>query len=148
MGDNEIEQYIRTHFHYDNGTITRDDRKGGTGSFDKDGYLILKIKGKQYKAHRVVWFLCKGEFPKGELDHINRNRRDNRIENLRECNRQLQVENRNYYPNPDTGIRGVYLDKTTKGLKKRYTTRHKGKTYRFYTPQDAINFRKEIGLWV
>ena len=144
----EIKQYILSHFHYRDGVITRDDRKGGTGSIDTYGYLILKIKGKQFKAHRIAWLLCKGDFPSTELDHINRNRLDNRIENLRESNRQQQVENREYLPNPDTGIKGVYLDKHTNGLKKRYTTRHKGKMYRFYTPQDAEAFRKEKGLWV
>jgi hypothetical protein len=142
------EQYILEHFHYSDGTLTRDDRNGGTGSIDKDGYLIIKVKGKQFKAHRIVWLLHHGIFPKREIDHINRNKLDNRIDNLRESNRQEQVENRDYQPNPDTGVVGVYEDKCTKGLKKKYTTRIKHKTYRFYTVQDAAKFRKEHGLWV
>ena len=78
-----MEEYIFKHFKYNkDGTITRDDRKNSLGSYDKDGYLILKIKGKQFKAHRIAWLLNYGEFPKGEIDHINRCRTDNRIENL------------------------------------------------------------------
>lgn len=148
MNDEMMKSYILEHFHYDNGVITRDDRKNGNGSLDKDGYLILKIKGKQFKAHRIVWLLCKGEFPASEIDHINRNRLDNRIENLRESNRQQQVENRYYPPNKDTGVVGVYKDKCTDGLKKVFTTRYKTKTYRFYTVEEAVQFRKDVGLWV
>lgn len=144
----DLKEYILEHFHYNDGVITRDDRKGGLGSYDKDGYLIIKVKGHQFKAHRIVWLLCNGDFPRCELDHINRNRSDNRIENLRESSRKEQVWNREYFPNPDTKARGIYLDKCTKGLKKKFTTRFEGKTYRFYTLEDAINFRKEKGLWV
>lgn len=145
--DEEIKSYILQHFHYQNGIITRDDRKNSCGSLDKDGYLIIKIKGRQFKAHRIAWLLCHGDFPKCELDHKNRNRLDNRIENLRESNRKEQIANTTRKPNPDTGVVGVYLDKATKGLKKRFTTSFNGKTYRFYTLEDAINFRKEVGAW-
>ena len=117
LDDEELKNYILTHFHYDNGKITRDDRKGGDGSYDKDGYLILKIKGRQFKAHRVAWLLVKREFPKSEIDHINRNRTDNRIENLRESNRKQQIENSVRKPNRETGVAGVHIDHT-KGLKK------------------------------
>lgn len=145
--DEEIKSYILQHFHYQDGIITRDDRKNSYGSLDKDGYLIVKVKGRQFKAHRIAWLLCKGDFPRSELDHINRNRLDNRIENLRESNRKEQIANTTRKPNPDTGVVGVYLDKATKGLKKRFTTRFNDKTYRFYTLEDAINFRKEVGAW-
>lgn len=148
MSEFDYKSYILRHFHYNNGVLTRDDRKGGCGSLDKDGYLIIKVKGHQFKAHRIVWLLCKGDFPKRELDHINRNRTDNRIENLRESNRKEQVCNRDYKANPETGVIGVYIDKVTRGLKKKYTTRVNNKTYRFYTLDEAVKFRKETGLWV
>ena len=38
-------------------------------------------------AHRLVWFYIHGKWPEMELDHINNNKRDNRIENLREVTR-------------------------------------------------------------
>lgn len=139
----KIEEYILKHFHYDNGIITRDDRKNSTGSLDKDGYLILKIKGKQFKAHRVAWLLNYGCFPSNELDHINRIRTDNRIENLRESNRVEQVANRYVPTNKETGVIGIYIDKT-KGLKKKYTFKVKAKTYRCYSLEDAIKERERI----
>lgn len=148
MIDESLKTYIKEHFRYADGQILRDDRKNSGGSLDKDGYLIIKVKKKQIKAHRLVWFLCYGEFPDGEIDHINRNRTDNRIENLRICSRLEQLQNTTKHPNKDTGVIGVYIDKHTKGLKKKYTTKISNKTYRFYTLEEAINFRKEKGLWV
>ena len=142
----ELKSYILNHFHYKDGVITRDDRKGGLGSIDRYGYLIIKVKGHRFKAHRIVWLLCKGNFPEAELDHINRNKLDNRIENLRESNRKQQIWNREYKANSDTGAKGIYIDTYTKGLKKKYATRVNKKIYRFYTLDEAIEFRKGVGL--
>ena len=142
--------YIKEHFSYNpnTGEITRDDRMNSNGSFDKDGYLVLKIKKRQYKAHRLAWFLFYGEFPKMEIDHINRNRADNRIANLRLSTRGANVANRTICPNKITGVVGVYEDRFTKGLKKRFATKYEKKTFRFYSLAEAINFRKEKGYAV
>ena len=137
-----IKEYILEHFSYhSDGTISRDDRKNSNGSYDKDGYLIVKVKTKQFKAHRIVWLLNNGDFPHGELDHINRIRDDNRIENLREVTRKQQVENRELKPNRITGEIGIYYD-TTKGLKKRFAFKCNGKTYRCATLQEAKEKRE------
>ena len=53
------------------------------GSKRKDDYRGIRYKKKEYKEHRVVWCLCKGEWPNRDIDHINRIKDDNRIENLR-----------------------------------------------------------------
>lgn len=139
--DNAIKEYIKNHFQCIDGQITRDDRKNSTGSLDKDGYLIIKVKQRQFKAHRIAWLLHYGEFPSCELDHINRNRLDNRIENLRESTRRQQIENRDLPLNKDTGVVGIYIDRT-KGLKKKYTFSHKGKKYRFYSLKEAMEVKK------
>lgn len=147
MTDAELKEYILKHFTYCDGELIRDDRSNPSGSLDRDGYLIIKVKGKQYKAHRIVWLLHHGDFPNGEIDHINRIRTDNRIENLREADRALQFENMEHKPNPNTGAIGVHIT-AMDGLKKKYTTRIKGKVYRFYTIAEAVEFRKRCGLWV
>ena len=142
-----LKEYIKKYFSYDpnSGLINRADRKNSNGSLDKDGYLILKIKGSQFKAHRIAWYLYYDEMPSMEIDHINRNRTDNRICNLRLSDRKLNVNNIEYKPNPHTGVVGVYIDKFTKGLKKIYTTRLNKKTYRFNSLEEAIKFRKKYG---
>lgn len=125
------------------GKISRVDRKNSSGSIDSYGYLILKIKGVQWKAHRLAWAKFYKQSPENNIDHINGNKLDNRISNLRDVKQRINIINRDLEPNPDTGVVGVYLDKSTKGLIAKYTTRILGKTYRFRKLDDAIRFRKE-----
>lgn len=141
----EMKEYIKKYFVYNDGVIERlDKKKRNTGSLDGYGYLVIKIKGVQFKAHQIVWFLNKGEFSEVELDHINGNKLDNRIENLRQATRELQVANIKRKPNHKTNVVGIYVDEVTKGLKKKYTFKHKGKAYRFYTLEDAIKEKEKI----
>jgi HNH endonuclease len=53
------------------------------GSLDRQSYLVIRIDYKIYRAHRLAWLYVHGKFPKGQLDHKNRKRADNRISNLR-----------------------------------------------------------------
>ncbi len=67
-----------------------------SGTMTLDGYIQVGIKGKIYKTHRIIYEMLKGEIPKGlEIDHINRIRDDNRIENLRLVTRQQNQWNNN-----------------------------------------------------
>lgn len=52
------------------------------GSPNNDGYILIKIQGKKYKAHRLAWFYVTGEQPY-EVDHKNRKKDDNKFKNLR-----------------------------------------------------------------
>ena len=145
MNDEEIIDYIKKYFIYnDDGTFTRTDRKNSEGSLDKDGYLMIKIKGKKYRAHRLVYAYHNGHFPSLEIDHINRDRTNNRIENLREVDRQSNVDNTTKKINKDTGVVGIYKDKCTKGLRAVYTFHYKDKTYRFRTLEEAIIKKEEL----
>jgi hypothetical protein len=55
------------------------------GCKSKDGYIVVGHNGRQYRAHRIIWALHHGEWPAGDLDHINCDKADNRIDNLRVC---------------------------------------------------------------
>jgi len=59
-----------------------------------NGYLCIFHNGKRFRCHRIVWLLHKGEWPKHQIDHINRNKLDNRIENLRDVPRRINSANK------------------------------------------------------
>lgn len=58
------------------------------------GYLRITVLGKQFYAHRLAWLYCYKVWPKGEIDHINGNKQDNRIENLRDVTQQSNAQNK------------------------------------------------------
>ena len=62
------------------------------GKLTEKGYLMAMVDGKQYRVHHLVWLFHYGEFA-NELDHINRIRHDNRIENLRSCTHSQNLGN-------------------------------------------------------
>lgn len=136
---------LQNNFKYDpdTGIITRLSRKNSNGSYDKDGYLIIKFKKRQIKAHRLAWYLHHKKWPEYNIDHINGIRTDNRIENLRDVPQEINVLNTRRKPNESTGVSGVYIDKTN-GLKKKFATKITGKTFRFYTLEEALIFRKSL----
>jgi len=86
---------------------------GTPGSTDKDGYLIITIDGRHYRAHRLAWFYVYGRFPNREIDHINRDRSDNRISNLRDVGRLKNIINSNVCVRNKTGVKGVHFFKKT-----------------------------------
>jgi hypothetical protein len=64
------------------------------GGLDTYGYVHIGVNGKQYKAHQLAWLYYYGEIPNGQIDHINCNRQDNRIENLRVVSSTINALNR------------------------------------------------------
>ena len=77
------------------------------GSIEKNGYRTIRIEGKIYKAHRLVWKYHYGKDPKEFIDHIDGNRTNNNMENLRESTRQQNGYNRGPPKNNELGIKGV-----------------------------------------
>ena len=64
------------------------------GSKWRNGRVIVSVPGgRRFQAHRLVWLWVYGEWPKYEIDHINGNPSDNRIENLRDVTRSVNGEN-------------------------------------------------------
>lgn len=79
------------------------------GYLDDAGYLRLKLDGVEYMAHRVAWFAVHGRWPVEELDHVNGVRNDNRLSNLREASRSLNMQNqKRAQRGQKTGLLGVY----------------------------------------
>jgi len=77
------------------------------GTLRPDGYVQIRINGKLYLAHRLAWFYVYGEWPSCEIDHISRNRSDNRITNLR-VGILVNRQNTPVRKDNKTGVKGVH----------------------------------------
>lgn len=114
LTQNELKEWLRYdpetgHFYWLK-SPTNAVKQGAKAGTIHDGYVLISIKGKVYRAHHLVWFYIHGAFPDLHMDHINGKRDDNRIQNLRlvsrsqnQCNRRRQVNNK-------SGYKGVYWD--------------------------------------
>lgn len=82
------------------------------------GYHVGTMFGHVYSAHRVAWALHHGRWPTQTLDHINRTRTDNRIDNLREASRALNSHNKtpSHKSSPYVGV--TYYKPTGKWVSK------------------------------
>lgn len=65
---------------------------GPVGYVNSDGYLSVKYKNKSYRVHRIIWAMHRGD-TQLQIDHINRCRSDNRIENLRAVTNKENSQN-------------------------------------------------------
>lgn len=78
------------------------------GNATSNGYVRVNVGGVSYGVHRLVWELHNGEVPVGyEVDHINGDRADNRIENLRLATRSQNGMNHKVHKHNKLGIKGV-----------------------------------------
>jgi hypothetical protein len=119
--------------------------KPALASVAATGCLNGSVFAQPLLAHRVAWAIYHGEWPKNEIDHINGNRADNRIVNLRDVPRSLNVKNCKRRKDNTSGFAGVYR------YKNRYLAhlRINGKlkiVARCDTPEEAFAIREQEKL--
>jgi len=83
------------------------------GHISKSGYSTIRIKGVLYFAHRLAWLYVYNEWP-DNIDHINHNRSDNKIKNLRSVSHKNNLRNMSLSISNTSGVTGVYWDKKKK----------------------------------
>jgi hypothetical protein len=85
-------------------------KRAGDEAGSIDGrYLRLQINQTRYAAHRVAWLIMTGDWPSGEIDHIDRNPFNNSWSNLRLCTPSQNAANRTKRCNNRSGLKGVSL---------------------------------------
>lgn len=75
------------------------------------GHIRIIISGKHYLAHRLAWFYVHGEWPKHDIDHIDHDPSNNRIENLRDVSRKENLRNASISKRNRSGVTGVTWSK-------------------------------------
>lgn len=82
------------------------------GCITHSGYRRVRLEGKSYYAHRIVYALHHGAVPT-HIDHIDGNRSNNQIENLRAANASENRYNSKRPHHDSTGVKGVFLNRAT-----------------------------------
>lgn len=138
---------IKEYFSYDkeSGKLFRTKPKWGSKigevtTVNGSGYIVFKHNQKQYYAHRIAWWFENGYMP-STVDHINRDRKDNRICNLREVTHEENMNNRKIDKRNMSGHTGVTWQKYSKGWIVHYKKKYLGW---FKDINDAIECRSKF----
>lgn len=101
------------------GLFMRHDMRGASkkgwmqGSANASGHLVMGVAGKTYLGHRLAWLWVHGVWPTHEIDHINGNPADNRLVNLRDVPKSINMQNLKQArsDNKTSGLLGATLHK-------------------------------------
>lgn len=107
------------------------------------GYRLVGFNGREYGAHRLIWLWWHGVHPSGHIDHINLDRADNRIANLRDCTQSQNMGNRRQQSNNTSGFKGVSYSKASNKWSASLRGKHLGL---FGTPDAAHDAYKSAAL--
>ncbi len=89
-------------------TVGRRGKAGSlVGCLTKKGYLSVRIDGRFYLLHRVIFMYVYGRMPEQQIDHINGIKTDNRICNLREATESQNSQNVKSHADSTSGLLGV-----------------------------------------
>ena len=120
------------------------DSLAGTKTYH--GYMAIKVNGVTHRAHRLAWLYVHGEWPTSELDHVNRVRSDNRIDNLRLTTRFLNMQN---LTKTNTSSKHVGVSRLGNNMRWRAYINIKGKQINlgvFKTEELALTARKSAEM--
>jgi len=124
--EKDIQKYIKENFVYSEGVFTRKSNGKIVGTKQNHGYIQCSIKTKNFKIrillHKLIFLYHYGYIPK-VIDHIDRDKSNNKIENLREATKSLNEANTGPRPKNKSGYKGVCWHRAAK--KWRVTLREK-----------------------
>lgn len=101
-------------------------------------YLRIYIKGKAHFLHRIIFLLAHGYLPEG-IDHIDGDRFNNRIENLRAANQSQNCLNRSAHKNNKSGYKNIYWQKNMGKWGVKVTINRKVETVGYFDDIEMAN---------
>jgi hypothetical protein len=121
--------------------------EGDLAGYNNEGYVKITIDGLSYRAHHLAWFITTGNWPKLEIDHINGDKSDNSISNLRDVTRIVNMHNKGEYKNNKTGYTGVHWYPRYEKFAAQIRTNGKCKTLGYFeTAEEAHEAYQEAKL--
>jgi len=131
------------HYNQDTGLFTRLKGTRKLGWLNTRGYKSIGMFGREYKQHRLAWLYVYGYMPI-EIDHINHNKEDNRIVNLRDVSHMENMRNSKRSKSNTSGVTGVNYDKESNKWRVRISIDGVRVNFGvFKNKEDAIMVRKE-----
>jgi hypothetical protein len=112
----------RLTYNVDNGLFHSKKSGRKIGYLDKDGYLVINIKGQEYRAHKLAAIILNLYEEGMEVDHVNGIRNDNRKCNIRVVTKKENAKNKRLRINNNSGIHGVSMIKETGRWRVRIST--------------------------
>lgn len=108
MVQEELREYLLNRLEYDkrSGLLFWKDTRGVAGYYDPNGYVQVRISGRLFQAHQLIYLMEYGTMVP-LIDHINGNKHDNRLSNLRAATKQVNAINSKLPSNNKSGVKGV-----------------------------------------
>lgn len=121
-------------------TLSNRGVEGSTAGYrNSQGYWCISIYGIKYLAHRLAWLYVHGDWPEEEIDHINHDKADNRLCNLKPATRKENSRNLGLRSNNTSGVTGVSRINSNNKWRAAIEDKHIG-TYEDF--EDAVIARK------
>lgn len=158
MPSPEVQAWLREVYSYDpeTGVVSKHGAPVGA-HVENNGYMRFRIRSSRLgintlaSVHRVAWFFISGEFPPGDVDHVNMNRSDNRACNLRAASRSENMRNVTKCATPTSSrYKGVSMTRHGKWAAEITVDKERIRLGRFWSEKDAaqaydVAARKHFG---